>query len=127
MTPTPPAAPDAKTLDPVTLMLGSSGVVLVVLLILIVASCLVWLIWFLKSAQLRRLQNAERSFEKAAETVDKSAELVALALRHKSSPGGRVVIELAKRHRQRNATSELLLAVAKRAKTTRSTPDWPAP
>jgi biopolymer transport protein TolQ len=115
MTSPPPASPDAKALDPLTLMLGTSGVVLVVLLILIVASCLVWLIWFLKSAQLRRLQSAERSFEKAAETLDKSSDLVALALRHKGAPGGRVVIELAKRHRQRNATAELLLAVAKRA------------
>ena len=80
MTPTSPAAPDAKALDPVTLMLGSSGVVLVVLLILIVASCLVWLIWFLKSAQLRRLTGAERNFQRAAEALDKSADLVALAL-----------------------------------------------
>jgi biopolymer transport protein TolQ len=115
MTPNPPAGPEAKALDPVTLMLGSSGVVLVVLLILIVASCLVWLIWFLKSAQLRRLLAAERSFEKAAESVDKSADLVALALRHKGSPGGRVVVELAKRQRQKNVNSELLMAVAKRA------------
>lgn len=115
MTPNPPETPDAKALDPLSLMLGSSGVVLVVLLVLIVASCLVWLIWFLKSAQLRRLATAERNFEKAAEGVDKSADLVALALRHKGAPGGRVVIELAKRHRQKHVTSELLLAVAKRA------------
>jgi len=115
MTPNSPAAPEANALDPVSLMLGSSGVVLVVLLVLVVASGLVWLIWFLKSAQLKRLLAAERGFEKAAESVEKSADLVALALRHKGAPGGRVVIELAKRQRQKNVTSELLMAVAKRA------------
>src|SRR5262245_22647856 len=117
MQPTPEPAPASggNALDPFALMMNSSGIVRVVLLILIVASCLVWLIWFLKAAQLRRLRSAQRSFEREAETVDRGTDLVALALKHKSSPGGRVVIELAKRHQQRTLSAELLLAVAKRA------------
>ena len=106
---------DPKGLDPIGLMLGASGVVLVVLSILIVASCLVWLIWFLKSAQIGRLQSTHRAFEKASATVERASDLIALAIQHKSAPGARVVLELAKRHHQRHLTSELLMAVAKRA------------
>src|SRR6188474_405781 len=106
---------DPKALDPIGLMLSASGVVLGVLLILIVASCLVWLIWFLKSAQIGRLQSTHRAFEKATATVERASDLIALAIQHKSSPGARVVLELAKRHHQRHLTSELLMAVAKRA------------
>src|SRR6188474_829594 len=106
---------DPKALDPIGLMLSASGVVLGVLLILIVASCLVWLIWFLKSAQIGRLQSTHRAFEKASATVERASDLIALAIQHKSAPGARVVLELAKRHHQRHLTSELLMAVAKRA------------
>src|SRR3954471_6909993 len=106
---------DPKGLDPIGLMLSASGVVLVVLSILIVASCLVWLIWFLKSAQIRRLQSTHRAFEKASATVERASDLIALAIQHKASPGARVVLELAKRHHQRHLTSELLMAVARRA------------
>jgi len=106
---------DPKGLDPIGLMLSASGVVLVVLSILIVASCLVWLIWFLKSAQIGRLQSTHRAFEKASATVERASDLIALAIQHKSAPGARVVLELAKRHHQRHLTSELLMAVAKRA------------
>jgi len=106
---------DPKGLDPIGLMLGASGVVLVVLSILIVASCLVWLIWFLKAAQIGRLQSTHHAFEKASASVERASDLIALAIQHKSSPGARVVLELAKRHHQRHLTSELLMAVAKRA------------
>jgi len=106
---------DPKGVDPIGLMLGASGVVLVVLSILVVASCLVWLIWFLKSAQIGRLTSTHHAFEKATATVERSSDLIALAIQHKSSPGARVVLELAKRHHQRNLSSELLMAVAKRA------------
>lgn len=107
--------PDAKQLDPLSLMLDSSGVVLVVLIVLVIAATAVWLIWFLKSMQLRRLRSAQHGFEKAAETVGSASELISLALKHRESPGGRVVIELAKRHHQPNLSSDMLLAVAKRA------------
>jgi len=109
------AAADPKSVDPLGLMLGASGVVLGVLLILIVASLLVWLIWFLKSAQIGRLRSTHHAFEKATTGVERSSDLIALAIQHKSSPGARVVLELAKRHHQRYLTSELLMAVAKRA------------
>jgi len=108
-------AADPKGVDPLSLMLGASGVVLVVLAILVVASCLVWLIWFLKSAQISRLQSTHRAFEKASATVERASDLIALAIQHKAAPGARVVLELAKRHHQRHLTSELLTAVAKRA------------
>ena len=106
---------DPKGVDPISLMLGASGVVLVVLAILVVASCLVWLIWFLKSAQIGRLQTTHRAFEKASASVERASDLIALAIQHKAAPGARVVLELAKRHHQRHLTSELLTAVAKRA------------
>jgi biopolymer transport protein TolQ len=106
---------DPKGLDPIGLMLSASGVVLVVLSILVLASCLVWLIWFLKAAQIGRLQNTHRAFEKASSSVERASDLIALAIQHKSSPGARVVLELAKRHHQRHLTSDLLMAVAKRA------------
>jgi biopolymer transport protein TolQ len=106
---------DPKGVDPIGLMLGASGVVLVVLSILVVASCLVWLIWFLKSAQIGRLLSTHRAFERATATTERASDLIALAIQHKASPGARVVLELAKRHHQRHLTSELLMAVAKRA------------
>jgi biopolymer transport protein TolQ len=108
-------AADPKGVDPLSLMLGASGVVLVVLAILVIASCLVWLIWFLKSAQISRLQTTHRAFEKASATVERASDLIALAIQHKAAPGARVVLELAKRHHQRHLTSELLMAVARRA------------
>jgi biopolymer transport protein TolQ len=96
-------------------MLGASGVVLIVLVILLAASTLVWVIWFLKSAQIQRLRTAQHAFERAAAEVAASSELVALALQHRDAPGARVVMELAKRQHQHGAGSEALMAAAKRA------------
>jgi len=109
------SADPPKGLDPIDLIKGASGVVLVVLAILVLASCLVWLIWFLKSAQISRLQSTHRAFEKASAQVERGSDLIALAIQHKAAPGARVVLELAKRHHQRHLNSELLMAVAKRA------------
>ena len=92
----------------------ASGVVLVVLAILIVASFAVWLIWFLKSMQLRRLQSAQDRFERDAAGVAEASALVALGIQHKGAPGGRIVVEMAKRPRS-NLTAEFLMSVAKRA------------
>jgi len=112
----PPAeASKVPALDPIQLVLGSSGVVLVVLSLLAVASVLVWLVWFLKAAQLGRLRSAEHNFELEAETAERAKDLIAMAFKHKESPGARIVVELAKRHHHRGLTSELLNAVAKRA------------
>jgi biopolymer transport protein TolQ len=109
-----PAASE-RALDPVDLMLGSSGVVLIVLVLLFAASTSVWLIWFLKSAQLKRLRGAQRGFEQAAEAANAADELVTAAIRHKESPGARVVLALAKRARSASLGSELLTAIARRA------------
>lgn len=110
-----PAKPADHALDPLSLMLDSSGVVLVVLLILITASTLVWLIWFLKSAQLRRLRSAQRRFEQAADDARNAEELIGAALQHRHSPGGRVVVALAKRAQDSHISADLMTAIAKRA------------
>ena len=114
----PAAASKGPALDPIQLVLGASGVVLVVLSLLAVASVMVWLIWFLKTAQLGRLRSAERNFELEAETAERAKDLIAMAFKHKDAPGARIVVELAKRHHQRGLSSELLSAVAKRALAT---------
>lgn len=89
-----------------------------VLALLAVASVLVWLIWFLKTAQLGRLRSAERNFELEAETAERAQDLVAMAFKHKDAPGARIVVELSKRHHHRGLTSDLLSAVARRALAT---------
>ncbi|HXK20742.1 MAG TPA: MotA/TolQ/ExbB proton channel family protein [Polyangiaceae bacterium] len=112
------AAANGPALDPTQLLLRASGVVLVVLSLLAVASVLVWLIWFLKTAQLGRLRAAERNFELEAETAERAKDLIAMAFKHQDAPGARIVVELSKRHHQRVLTAELLSAVAKRALAT---------
>jgi len=109
------AAADPKGLDIIGLVLNASGVVWAVLAILATASLAVWLIWFLKTAQIGRLTTTHRAFEKASTGIERSSDLIALAIQHKNAPGARVVLELAKRHHQRHLSSELLMAVAKRA------------
>jgi len=106
---------DPTKLDPLHLMLESSGIVLFVLVVLLVASFAVWVIWLLKSMQLRRLLFEQRRFERKAEGLENASHLISLALEHRGSPGARVVLELAKRHHQRNLTLDLLMGVAKRA------------
>jgi biopolymer transport protein TolQ len=108
------ASPKTGGLDPLSLIRQSSGVVLVVLVLLILCSFSVWLIWFLKSMQLRRLQAAQDRFERDAAGVAEASALVALGIQHKAAPGGRVVVEMAKRPRS-NLTAEFLASVAKRA------------
>ena len=108
----PEAAAPAVRLDPLSLMLQSSGVVLVVLVLLIVASFAVWLIWFLKSLQLRRLTAAQQRFERDASEVAEASALVSLGIQHKTAPGARIVVEMAKRSRG-NLTAEFLMSVAR--------------
>jgi biopolymer transport protein TolQ len=109
------AAAMATALDPMELMLGSSGTVLVVLVLLMVASFAVWVIWLLKSLQVNRLRTLNQAFEREAESIVNASDLISLALRYEAAPGARVVIELAKRHHQQNLSAELLQAVARRA------------
>jgi biopolymer transport protein TolQ len=110
-----PAALEQHPLDPVSLMLGTSGIVRVVLGALVVASFAVWLIWLLKTLQVMRLRSLNREFEGEAAAVVNAQDLISLALRYEGAPGARVVLELAKRHHQANLSAELLQAVARRA------------
>jgi biopolymer transport protein TolQ len=110
----PPSPKPGASLDPLSLIRQASGVVLVVLVLLALASFSVWVIWFLKSMQLRRLQAAQDRFERDAAGVSEASALVALGIQHKGAPGGRVVVEMAKRPRS-NLTAEFLMSVAKRA------------
>jgi biopolymer transport protein TolQ len=96
-------------------MTGASGIVLVVLVVLLIASFAVWLIWLLKTLQVSRMRSRNREFEREAATVTGASDLISLALKHGTSPGARVVVELAKRHHQQNLSAELLKAVARRA------------
>lgn len=104
-----------ESLDPLQLVLQSSGVVLVVLMILVAASFAVWIIWFLKGLQLRRLHHAQVGFEDAARSASSAAELAAAARQHPAAPGARIVRELSKKRAQPNLSAELLMSVAKRA------------
>jgi len=108
------AAPELA-LDPLSLMLRSSGIVLVVLLILITASLLVWVVWFAKSAQLRRLRLDHAQFEVEANEAGDATALIQAALKHRLSPGARVVLALAKQHQDKHPTKDLLSAIARRA------------
>src|SRR4029079_11675481 len=96
-------------------MSGSSGIVRVVLIVLLVASFAVWLIWLLKTLQVGRLRSQTKECDREAAMVTGASDLISLALKHGSSPGARVVVELAKRHHQQNLSAELLKAVARRA------------
>lgn len=111
------AAEKAEKTDPLSLIADASGVVLVVLALLIAASFAVWLIWFLKSMQLRKLDHAQRDFERAAADIGEASALVSLGIAHKGAPGGRIVVEMAKRPRA-PLTAEFLMSVAKRALVT---------
>lgn len=104
-----------KALNPVDLMLETSGVVLVVLLILIVASFAVWVIWFLKSLQIRRMRTAQQHFEDAALRARSAYELETIARQFATAPGARVIYELVRRKEQPNLSAELLMSIAKRA------------
>ena len=112
-----PAAGSAATpsLDPFALMMHSSGIVLVVLLILIAAGALVWLIWVLKSAQIRRLVSAQHRFDSEAERVTSMSDLVRLSQQHDTAPGARVVLEMAKHQHQMGKGIDYMIAIGRRA------------
>jgi len=98
-------------LDPVSLILHSSGPVFVVVWLLVAAAVLVWVIAFLKSLQIRRLSAAERRFEKEARDALDADALFAAANRYAEAPGARIVLELGRRA----GSPKLLDSVAKRA------------
>jgi biopolymer transport protein TolQ len=106
-----------QRLDPFELIVHASGPVKIVLLVLLAAAFAVWVIWMLKTLQVGRLRSSNREFEREAESAVNASDLISLALKHEDAPGAHVVIELAKRHHQKNLSAELLQAVARRAIT----------
>lgn len=102
-------------LNPIDLMLASSGVVLVVLLLLIAASTIVWVIWIAKWLQLKRLVTAHRNFEKATYRVTGASELLAIAEAHRSAPGAQVIRSLGARLPDETLSQDLLTAISRRA------------
>jgi biopolymer transport protein TolQ len=101
-------------LDPVSLVMGSSGPVLAVVGLLAASAVVVWGVGALKLLQLGRLKRAERAFEREAACATFPEDLFALAHRHESAPGARIVLELARRA----GDTKLLAAIAKRALVT---------
>ncbi len=102
-------------LNPISLAMHSKGVVLAVLVLLLAASLTVWFIIVVKLLQLGRLRSAQHAFERATEAIINPSDLISASIDHRGSPGGRVVMELGKRHHQPGLSSDLLQAVAKRA------------
>lgn len=111
MTDVPIVANAPIRLDPVSLILHSSGPVFVVVWVLVAAAVLVWVIAFLKTLQIGRLSRAERRFEKEARLASSADELFEAANRFSDAPGAHVVLELGKR----SGSMKLLDSVAKRA------------
>ncbi len=110
----PAATQAAIKLDPVSLVLHSSGPVFVVVWSLMTAALLVWVISVLKLLQIGRLSVAERRFEAEAVQATSADQLYALSRRHAEAPGARVVLELARR----SGDAKVLAATAKRAMVT---------
>lgn len=106
-----PAAAVPIKLDPVSLILHSSGPVFVVVWSLIFAAVLVWVIAVLKLLQIARLSVLEARFERDAAHAYSSDQLFALAQQHADAPGARVVLELSRRA----GSGRLLDSIAKRA------------
>ena len=112
MSQTPPAeAVVPIALDPVSLVLHASGPVFVVFWSLVLAAVVVWVVTVLKLLQLARLRGAQERFEAEAALATDAGTLFVSAQRHAASPGGRVVLELAKRA----GNVKLLDSIAKRA------------
>src|SRR5690349_10565390 len=102
-------------LDPVSLVVHSSGPVFVVVWTLVAAAVVVWIITALKLLQLARLSAAERRFQSEAVQATSADQLFALSRRHAEAPGARVVLELARRS---GGQAKIIEAAAKRALVT---------
>jgi biopolymer transport protein TolQ len=102
-------------LDPVSLILHSSGPIFIVVWSLVAAAVVVWIITVLKLLQLSRLARAERDFETEAVQATTADQLFALSRSHAEAPGARIVAELARRS---GGQPKVLEATAKRAMVT---------
>jgi biopolymer transport protein TolQ len=112
--PTAPAQAAAIKLDPVSLVLHSSGPVFIVVWSLVAAALMVWVITVLKLLQVTRLSAAEHRFEAEAAQATSADQLYALSRRHSEAPGARVVLEVVKRGGGQKVTE----SAAKRAMVT---------
>jgi biopolymer transport protein TolQ len=105
-------APTIK-LDAVSLLWHASAPIRLTVLLLLIAGAGVWLIAVLKFLQTARVRASHRAFERATEGVPGGQELYAVAVSHRHSPGGRIVMTLASR--AQGATVDRLRAIADRA------------
>jgi len=106
-----PAAPEVVELDPLSLIVNSSGVVMCVVWLLIIAAIGVWFVAALKMMQLVRWRGAERRFELDASQCTSARELFDVARHHNDAPGARVVMAL----QVRRAVPAVLESTAKRS------------
>jgi biopolymer transport protein TolQ len=107
----PGAADQAINLNPVDLVLKSSGPVFAVFWGLVVMAALVWVLAILKALQIARMRSELHKFERDAFNMVDASQLFELARRTQTSPGGRIVLALSKR----GGSHKLLEAIAKRA------------
>src|SRR5579862_817263 len=105
--PTAPAQAVAIKLDPVSLVLHSSGPVFIVVWSLVAAALMVWVITVLKLLQVTRLSAAEHRFEAEAAQVTSTDQLYALSRRHVEAPGARVVLEIVRRGGEQKMTESV--------------------
>jgi biopolymer transport protein TolQ len=110
-------APDPGTatikLDAVSLLWHASAPIRLTVLLLLIAGVGVWLIAVLKFLQMARVHASHRAFERASEGVGGGQELYQVAVSHRHSPGGRIVMTLASR--AQGANVDRLRAIADRA------------
>ncbi len=98
-------------LNPVDLVLKSSGPVFVVFWMLVAMAVLVWIIAILKALQLARMRGALHAFEREVFNLVDAKDLFEIARRHPGSPGGRVVLALSKR----GGSAKVMESIARRA------------
>jgi biopolymer transport protein TolQ len=103
--------PGSVNLNPVDMVLHSTGPVFVVFWLLVVMAAMTWAISIMKAFQLARLRGALRAFEREAFNLVDAKDLFETAARHQGSPGGRVVIALSRR----GGSLKVLESVARRA------------
>lgn len=98
-------------INPVNLVLGSSGPVLAVLVVLVIMAIAGWVIAILKALQLMRMRDGLHDFEKQVFNLVDAKDLFTVAQRNQLSPGARVVLALSKR----GGSAKVIESIAKRA------------
>jgi len=98
-------------LNPVDMVLHSTGPVFVVFWLLVAMATAVWAIAIMKAFQLMRLRSALRGFERDVFNLVEARDLFEVASRHPGSPGANVVLALSRR----GGSAKVLESVARRA------------